>query len=44
MELNNISGYSIILHRNDLPGGVYYVQLTEGNLTRLAKIIVSDVE
>jgi uncharacterized delta-60 repeat protein len=44
MELNNISGYSIILHRNDLPGGVYYVQLTEGNLTSLEKIIVSNVE
>lgn len=33
MQLKNISGKKVIIHRNNLPKGIYYAQLIEDNKT-----------
>ncbi len=42
-QLNNISGYEILLHRDNLPTGVYFLQLKQGSEeTVIRKLIVTN--
>ncbi len=42
-QMNNISGQEIILHRDNLPSGVYFIQLTQENKEIITKkLIVTD--
>lgn len=42
-QLNNITGQTIILHRDNLPSGLYFVRLTEENKTiAVDKLIITD--
>ena len=42
-QLKNISGESITLDRDDLPGGLYFLQLTQDNkILKTVKIVITD--
>jgi hypothetical protein len=41
-QLNHISGQAVILDRGHLPGGLYFLRLTEGNKIFSYKIIIAD--
>lgn len=41
-QTSNISGHSFVLNREDLPNGLYFVQLTEGNKNFTGKLIITD--
>jgi len=42
-QINNISGQEIILHRDNLPSGLYFVRLTEDNKVITAdKLVIAD--
>lgn len=42
-QIENISGQQITLHRDNLPGGLYFIRMTQDNkLLSTHKIIVSD--
>jgi len=42
-EIKNISGQSIALHRDNLPSGLYFIRLSEGNkIFATEKLIITD--
>lgn len=42
-QINNISGQSIILHRDNLPSGLYFIHLTQDNKEIITnKLIITD--
>ena len=42
-QINNISGQSVVLSRDGLPAGMYFIRLTEDNRTlAVEKIVISD--
>jgi hypothetical protein len=42
-QINNISGQSISISRDELPGGLYYISLTDENKIRVVeKLIITD--
>ena len=42
-HLNNLSGQTIILNRDNLPQGLYFIQLTENNKTiSVEKLVITD--
>jgi hypothetical protein len=42
-EVKNISGQTITLYRDNLPSGVFFVRLTQGNkLIAIDKLVVTD--
>lgn len=42
-QINNLSGKSITLYRDDLPSGMYYISLTDGDKWIMtSKLIISD--
>jgi len=42
-EMNNISGQSITLQRDNLPGGLYFIRLMqEGKIMAIDKLVITD--
>jgi len=42
-QIKNICSQTIVVHRDNLPSGLYYVSLTQGNKTLLTdKLIITD--
>lgn len=42
-QINNVSGMTVSLSRDDLPGGLYLLRLTEGNkIIAVEKLIIND--
>ena len=42
-EIKNINGYTITLHRDNLPAGLYFVQLTQDSkVIATQKLIITD--
>ncbi|MBI2279725.1 MAG: T9SS type A sorting domain-containing protein [Bacteroidetes bacterium] len=42
-QVNNVSGQTVTLHRDNLPSGLYYIQLKQGNQTIAThKLIITD--
>ncbi len=42
-QINHISGQTVTLHRDNLPNGLYFIRLTEGNKTSTVdKLIITD--
>lgn len=42
-QLNNLSGETIVIHRENLPNGLYFIRLTEGNvIIKTDKLIITN--
>jgi hypothetical protein len=41
-QIKNISGQTITLYRDNLPGGLYFINLTQGNKTFTDKLVIAD--
>lgn len=42
-QIKNITGKTILLYRDNLPGGLYFLQLTQGNeITAIEKLLITD--
>jgi hypothetical protein len=41
-QIKNISGETITLYRDNLPIGLYFIQLTQDNKTYTDKLVIAD--
>jgi hypothetical protein len=42
-QIKNISGHTVTLSRDNLPSGLYFVRLTEGNkIIAVSKLVITD--